>query len=363
MRPHDHAGRRDRLREVLRRRELPAVVVTSPVNVHHLTGFRGTNGQLLVAADGAEALVTDHRYHERAAVECPDLELLLDRDWMARTIDFARQQAAGTVGFEAGHLTYTAARELIERLEAASLTASATDGLVEGLRVVKDDAEIDRLRRACAITVDALEETLAWVAPGRTERQVATLIERTMVDLGAEAPAFVSIVASGPNSAIPHHAPTDRVLTHGDLLKLDIGARVDGYHADLTRTVALGDPGEELREVHAHVVVAQQRGVEAAVAGATTGEVDAACRDHLASVGLADHFVHGTGHGVGLEIHEAPAVAKGASATLRPGTAITVEPGVYLPGRGGVRIEDTVVIRPEGPPERLTAAPHDLRVL
>jgi Xaa-Pro aminopeptidase len=239
-----------------------------------------------------------------------------------------------------------------------------TDGLVEELRVVKEEAELARLTRACELTVAAL----AWlvdevVAVDRTERELAVALERRFVDLGADGVAFPSIVASGPNAAVPHHAPTDRPLAAGDLLTVDCGAQVGGYHADLTRTFALGHLDDELVAVHELVVAAQAAGRAAAVAGATGGEVDAAARAVIEEAGYGERFVHGTGHGVGLEIHEAPAVARGARATLAPRTALTVEPGVYLPGIGGVRIEDTIVVTADGAPTTLTAAPRDLRVL
>ena len=184
-----------------------------------------------------------------------------------------------------------------------------------------------------------------------------------MVDLGADAPSFESIVATGPNSAVPHHRPSDRVLRRGDLVKLDFGALVAGYHADMTRTVAIGDPGETARAVHALVLEAQTAGVAAAVAGATIGAVDAACLDRIASAGHAQHFTHPSGHGVGLDIHEWPILVEGGAASLAAAMAVTVEPGVYLPGIGGVRIEDTVVVREDGPPEVLTPAAHELIVL
>lgn len=359
----DHAARRTRAAAALEDAGADAVVVTARANVRYLTGFRGSNGQLLLTTAGDALLVTDARYEERAASEAPGLTTVLDRDWPRQAAGFARDHGARRVAFESRHLSHHDAHGLLDLLAEEGLEGVATEELIELLRVVKDEHEVAVLRRACSITVEALEAALALAAPGRTERELAVMIERTMVDLGADGTAFDSIVASGPNSAVPHHAPTERVLARGDLLKLDVGARVDGYHADMTRTVALGDPGPDLRTVHDLVREAQARGVAAAVDGASTGDVDAACRSYLDDAGHGDHFVHGTGHGVGLDIHEAPTVAPGASATLRPGTAITVEPGVYLPGRGGVRIEDTVVIRPSGPPEPLTDAPRELRLL
>lgn len=357
----DHAARRARARSRLAGHGVDALVVTAPANVRWLTGFSGSNGQVLLAADpSGDRLVTDHRYEQRAAVEAPGIEVALTRDPFA----VALLAQLGRIGVEAEHLSWSLARRWRERGADVRCELVATQGLVEALRVVKDDAELARLAAACSVTVDALEWLFAEVvAVGRTERELARALERRFVDLGADAVAFDSIVAAGPNAAVPHHAPTDRALQAGDLLTVDCGALVDGYHADCTRTVAVGHLDDDLVDVYAAVEEAQARGRAAAVAGATGGEVDAACRDHLASQGLGAAFLHGTGHGVGLDIHEAPAVAKGSAATLTTATALTVEPGAYLPGLGGVRIEDTLVVTADGPPTVLTPAPRELRIL
>jgi len=357
----DHASRRARARARLADHDVDGILVTAPANVRWLTGFSGSNGQVLLAADPADdRLVTDHRYEQRAAVEAPGIGLALTRD----PISVALTAAFTRLGVEAEHLSWGAARRWQHRAEEQGTTLSGTEGVIEALRVTKDAAEQARLAKACTITVEALEWLFAEVvAVGRTERELARALERHFVDLGADDVAFPSIVASGPNAAIPHHAPTDRALQPGDLLTVDCGALVEGYHADCTRTVAIGHLDDDLVRVYDAVEEAQTRGRAAAVAGATAGDVDAACRDHLASVGLGEAFLHGTGHGVGLDIHEAPAVAKGAAATLAAETALTVEPGAYLPGLGGVRIEDTLVVTADGPPTVLTPAPRELRIL
>ncbi|MEX0834520.1 MAG: M24 family metallopeptidase, partial [Nitriliruptor sp.] len=264
---------------------------------------------------------------------------------------------------EADHLTWDAAERLRILAAEHDTEVVATTGLVAALRAVKDDHEVDLLARACAITTSALEELCAVrVTAGATERELAVWLERRFLDLGADGVAFPSIVAGGPNGAVPHHAPTDRPLVPGDLLTVDCGALVGGYHADCTRTVAVGVPRGELVEVHAVVARAQEAGRAAAVAGATSGDVDLAARTVIEDAGYGAAFVHGTGHGVGLEVHEAPAVARGATATLSPGTALTVEPGVYLPGTGGVRIEDTIVVTADGAPRVLTDTSRSLRL-
>jgi Xaa-Pro aminopeptidase len=358
----DHGARRTRLRPALEAAGVDLLLVTAPPNVAYLSGFTGSNGQVLVAPGPAgDRLITDGRYTGRAASEAPDLEVVCSRDPAAAALA-ALAGAGGRLGVEAADLSWAAAERLRDRAATDGVEVVATSDLVEALRTSKDDHELALLARACAITTEALEELFAErVAAGVTERDLATWLERRFVDLGADGPAFASIVAAGPNGAVPHHTPGGRPLARGDLLTVDCGARVGGYHADCTRTVAVGSPAGPLVEVHALVERAQTAGREAAVAGATAGAVDAAARQVIAAGGHAAAFVHGTGHGVGLEIHEAPAVARGSAATLVAGTALTVEPGVYLPGTGGVRIEDTIVVTADGAPRVLTDIPRSLR--
>jgi Xaa-Pro aminopeptidase len=356
----DHAARRDRVRAALAAHDADRLLVTSPSNVRYLSGFAGSNGQVIVGADGAgDRLITDERYTARAASEAPDLELVLSRDPFTPALSGATTALA----VEADHLVWSVAERLRVQAEEAGLEVVATTGIVAALRATKDDHEVGWLARACAITTSALAELLTDRAVvGATERELATWLERRFVDLGADGVAFPSIVASGPNGAVPHHAPTDRPLEDGDLLTVDCGAEVAGYHADCTRTVAVGAgevPGQ-LLEVHDLVAQAAAAGRAAAGrapgggsdaggdAALTAGDIDAAARSVIEEAGYGDAFVHGTGHGVGLEVHEAPAVARGSSAAVGVGTVLTVEPGVYLPGVGGVRIEDTVVVTSDG---------------
>lgn len=361
---HDHAGRRERLRSQLADHGVALLLVTDPLHVRYLAGFTGSSGQLLVgpAAD-QDRLITDERYRDRAAAETPDVEVVLSRE--PGEVALAALAASGAVdgglGVEADHLTWAQARALRERADEVGRGLIPTQGLVHQLRRVKDAAELARLERACSITQDAL----AWlvgevVAPGRTERELAVALERRFVDAGADGVAFPSIVAAGPNGATPHHTPGERALEVGDLLTVDCGAVVDGYHADHTRTIGIGRVTGGLAEVHALVERAQAAGRAAAVAGATGGELDAAARSPIDAAGYRERFVHGTGHGVGLAIHEAPEVAVGATDRLVAGMALTVEPGVYLPGVGGVRIEDTLVVTADGPARPLTDTPREL---
>ena len=359
------ALRRERLSQLLAETEAEALLVTSLVNVRYLTGFTGTYGQLLVTADGeGDAFLTDGRYAEQAAEQVPDLPAAVapGPGWLR---DALGQRT--TLALEAHAVAWATATAISERL--ARVVPS--QGLVEGLRQVKDDDEIALLRRACAVADAAFAQMLTWLAPGMREREVAVRLERAMVDGGAADRSFDTIVAAGPNSAIPHHRAGDGELRRGDLVKFDFGALVDGYHSDMTRVVALGDPGPRLRDVYAVVQEAQSAGLATADEGSETGAVDSACRAVIDRAGLGERFVHGTGHGIGLEIHEdpylrpadpRPGLTTSPSVTLRAGMAVTVEPGVYLPGVGGVRIEDSLVITPSGP-DVLTQTPKDLVVL
>jgi Xaa-Pro aminopeptidase len=228
--------------------------------------------------------------------------------------------------------------------------------------MVKDETEIALLARACAITCEAFAGVLPAIVPGRSERELAVLVERAMIDRGAEAVAFPTIVASGPNGAIPHHSPGERAFAAGDLITIDCGARYGGYHADMTRTVALGEPAGWQREIYELVAAAQRAGLDAARPDADVADVDAAARDLIRDAGHGDHFQHGLGHGVGLEIHEAPTIGYGRTGKLGSRVPVTVEPGVYLPGRGGVRIEDVLVVGAGGT-GLLTTTTRELLVL
>ncbi|MBS4100055.1 M24 family metallopeptidase [Tsukamurella paurometabola] len=354
----DHARRRDTLRAALARHEpaLDALLVTDLDNVRYLAGFTGSNGALLIAADPADdAIATDGRYLTQVAEQSGDLRAVIERD-VAKAL---LAEARGTVGFEATAVSYADHARLAPEAHLVPTTR-----LVETLREVKDDGEIELLRRACAISDQALAALVdeGAIRPGATETQVARRLENLMYELGAEAVAFETIVAAGPNSAIPHHRPTDAVLAAGDFVKIDFGARFRGYHADETRTFVLGEPAAWQREIYDVVRAAQTAGREALVPGADVRAIDGAARSVIEAAGYGEQFLHGLGHGVGVQIHEAPTLGKLGSGTLSDGAVVTVEPGVYLPGRGGVRIEDTLVVRADGP-ELLTRTTKDLIAL
>ena len=348
------AARRQGLVETLVDAELEGILVTTLVNVRYLTGFTGSNGALLVLREGSAVFFTDGRYRDQAAKELPDMEHVITRDLVAGA---AERMTEGAWGIETHTLSVDAYGRLAELLPNATLVPA--ERVVETLRVVKDDAEIDRLRTACDISTKALDGLLAGPLLGRTEREVARDLEGRMLDLGAEAIAFETILASGENSAIPHHRPTDRVLKLGDFVKADFGARVDGYHADCTRTVVLGSADDWQREIYAAVRESQAAGLEAFREGVPVAESDVAARASLEAAGWLHAFTTGLGHGVGLEIHEDPFIAARHTGKLCSRTVLTMEPGIYVPGRGGVRIEDTVLVT-TGAPEVLTTMTKEL---
>jgi Xaa-Pro aminopeptidase len=256
-------------------------------------------------------------------------------------------RSAGKVGLESENVTWAAQRRWADTLSGSELVATA--GVVEGLRLVKDAGEVARMARSASIADAALGQVLDMLGQGRTEQEVALALDTAMRRLGSEDRAFETIVASGPNAAKPHARPSDRAIAAGDPVVIDFGATFDGYRSDMTRTFCVGGPpAPELARVFAVVAEAQAAGVAAVRAGVMTGDIDKVCRDRIAEAGWADAFEHGTGHGVGLDIHEAPAVGQGSTAILTPGVVVTVEPGIYLAGLGGVRIEDTVVVTDQG---------------
>ncbi|MEE8601173.1 M24 family metallopeptidase [Euzebya tangerina] len=353
----DHADRTRRLQAAMVEEEVPALLVTNLINVRWLTGFTGTAGRAYVTATGPALLVVDDRYTERAQDEAPAAELVTDRTagWLLE-----RHDPTTPLGVEADHMTWADVTRLGDLEDGPE--PQATTKLISTLRQVKDEAEISLIQQACELTARAFEDALSWLEPGLTERQIARRLIDTLIELGAEGSAFAPIVAAGPNGSRPHHDPSDRAVRAGELITMDFGAKVDGYHADMTRTVALGPPRSELAGIHQLVRDAQAQAADAALDGVETSDVDGVCRTIIDDAGHGDHFAHGTGHGVGLQIHEDPFLGRETTGTLRRGMTITVEPGVYLPGAGGVRIEDVVLVTDSGP-ERLTTANRELITL
>jgi Xaa-Pro aminopeptidase len=342
----DHGLRRSRLASRLVELGADGFLLTRLPNVRYTTGFTGSNGQVLISPDGA-AFFTDGRYTEQARHEVPDLERITYLDgFLESVVRAARRLGVGRLGFESDGLTFRTYEQL--RAAAKGIELVPVSGEVERQRWVKDPDELAALERAQGATDEAFDAVLARLRDGVSERELAFELEAEMRRAGAERPGFDTIVAFGEHAAEPHHEPTGRTLSRGDVVKMDFGGLVDGYHADMTRTVAFGEPPDRLRDVHDLVRSAQQAGIDAVRVGATGAEVDAAARSVIEAAGLGEHFTHGLGHGVGLEIHEGPRLGRGSDDALPAGAVVTVEPGVYLPGVGGVRIEDMVEVTEQG---------------
>lgn len=350
------------------------MLVSDLNNVRYLSGFTGSNGALLVFADDRDpVLATDGRYRTQAAEQASGLEIAIERALGRYLVGRAADDGVSKLGFESNVVTVDAfdalTSELGKRKAATELMRAA--GTVEALREIKDDGEVALLRLACEAADAALADLVAGggLRPGRTEREVSRDLEALMLDHGADAISFETIVAAGPNSAIPHHRPTDAVLATGDFVKIDFGALVAGYHSDMTRTFVLGKAADWQLEIYQLVADAQRAGREALRPGASLRDVDGAARQLIVDAGYGEQFGHGLGHGVGLQIHEAPGIGATSTGTLLAGSVVTVEPGVYLPGRGGVRIEDTLVVPDDAAaarghaPELLTRFPKELAVL
>ncbi|HEY1360391.1 MAG TPA: Xaa-Pro peptidase family protein [Thermoleophilaceae bacterium] len=346
-------ARADRLLDLIGERELDCLLVTNLVNVRYLTGFTGTNGACLVTPED-RLFVTDFRYVEQAQEEVSGFELVKgERDLLAQLAKLL----SGRAGFDDAHVTVRVHHKLSESTgEGVELVEAA--GLVERLREVKDDGELRAIAAASELADEVYELLRERGSRGRTERELARELEQELRERGAE-PSFPTIVASGEHGALPHAVPRDVAVEEGALMIVDMGALLDGYCSDCTRTFAIGEVGERAREVYDIVLGAQEASLEATRAGAACPEVDAVARDRIEAAGYGENFGHGLGHGVGLEVHEGPRLAKSAEGELRAGSVVTVEPGIYLPGELGVRIEDLVVVGDEGP-DILSGFPKDL---
>lgn len=347
-------ARVERLRALMEVRRVPPILVTNLVNVRYLTGFTGSAGLALFGPRRA-VLWVDPRYTLQARGQATGVEVIEERRGLLKgAAAWLRKHPVREVGYEASSLTCDQFQQL--RTEAGrTIRLRPAGDLIEELRVVKDRGEIEAMRSAGRITAKVFEDLRTRVKPGVEERDLAAEIEYRMHKRGADGAAFETIVASGPRSAHPHARSSSKLLQEEELVIFDLGAILNGYAADMTRTVFLGEPSRRVRNLYAAVLKAQHEAVESVQDGVKASEVDATARRVLAKHGLERHFTHSTGHGVGLEIHERPRLAKGEATRLKAGSVITVEPGVYLEGFGGIRVEDTVLVGPDGP-EILTPA-------
>ena len=354
-------NRRRKLASTLSGQRIDAIVITHLTHVRYLTGFSGSNGGLLLRKDLSALMATDGRYTTQIAEEVPDIEAVLGRDVGPHLLS----QLSGElrVGYEADYVSVSQLKRL-EKAAPEGVTLVPVSGVIEDIRLVKDRVELEKLEELAALANQALTELVenGEIAAGRTERQVAADLEYRMRMLGSERVSFDTIVASGENSAKPHHGADDRELRNGDLVTIDFGAHLRGFNSDCTRTFAIGEATEFAKEIYEIVLRAQEAGVKASVPGAALVDVDAACRDIITEAGYGEYFVHSTGHGIGLDVHEGPSAAKTGKGELAEGMTLTIEPGIYVPGKGGVRIEDSLIIT-SGAPKIITAYPKNLQVL
>jgi Xaa-Pro aminopeptidase len=349
-------GRGDRLEALLAERELDRMLVTDLTNVRYLTGFTGSNGAC-VCGPGIRLFFTDFRYTERAATEVEDWEAItVGGDWLGAIAE----KLEGKVGFEDDQMAVRTLEKLKEKL-ADGVELAGAGGTVERLRRVKDTEELAAIEAASKLADEVWRWSVERGLAGRSERDVARAAEARIRELGAD-PSFPAIVAAGPNGALPHAEPGEREIGHGELVVFDMGAKLDGYCSDGTRTYATGDPGEEARGVYEVVREAQQAALDAIEAGVEGEAVDAVARKVIEAAGHGERFGHGLGHGVGLEVHEGPRLSLRSDDVLAPNEVVTVEPGVYLPGKLGVRIEDLVVVTEDGL-RKLSGLPKDLQLV
>jgi Xaa-Pro aminopeptidase len=332
----------EKLRERFAGAGVEALYITNPENRFYLSGFTGTAGSLLLGLNNSY-LFTDFRYTGQAARECPDYQVIETSGESSEVLrEYLTGEGISLLGLEGDYLTYNQFQTLKEKLGGVEL--KTVDGLVEELRARKDKDETAFIEEAVRLADEAFKEVLPLIRPGVPEREVALQLEYFMRRLGAEGAAFKTIVASGYRSALPHGVASSRIMAPGDFVTLDFGAVYNGYHSDITRTVVLGRPEKKQEEIYQLVLEAQMSAIESLRAGIKASDVDGAARRIIEQAGYGKQFGHGTGHGVGLSIHEKPRLSAKDQSLLEEGMVVTIEPGIYLPGWGGVRIEDTVLV-------------------
>lgn len=332
----------EKLRERFAGAGVEALYITNPENRFYLSGFTGTAGSLLLGLNNSY-LFTDFRYTGQAARECPDYQVIETSGESSEVLrEYLTGEGISLLGLEGDYLTYNQFQTLKEKLGGVEL--KTVDGLVEELRARKDKDETAFIEEAVRLADEAFKEVLPLIRPGVPEREVALQLEYSMRRMGAEGAAFKTIVASGYRSALPHGVASSRIMAPGDFVTLDFGAVYNGYHSDITRTVVLGRPEKKQEEIYQLVLEAQMSAIESLRAGIKASDVDGAARRIIEQAGYGKQFGHGTGHGVGLSIHEKPRLSAKDQSLLEEGMVVTIEPGIYLPGWGGVRIEDTVLV-------------------
>lgn len=350
-------NRLQRFRQLLRDRELDAFLVAIPENRYYLSGYAEedlqlieSSGYLFITAEN-QFLLTDFRYQESAARQAPGFETVIYSQGPAQVLpDLITGHQIKKIGLEGHYLTFNKYGQIEEAIRKCLHDAAiiSVEGLVESLRVVKEPEEIELIKRSLALTEDTLAGVWELIAAGKTEKELAWEIERRIRENGGEAVSFPPIVAAGPNAALPHAVPTDRRIVEGEPVVLDLGSKLNHYCSDMTRTWMSGRPEKRMQEIYHIVHNAQNAALQVIKAGANTVDVDAAARDFIRQAGYGDYFGHGLGHGVGLAVHEAPGLRKFNPTVLEANMVVTVEPGIYIPGYGGVRLENMVRVTAEG---------------
>ncbi|MBS4215693.1 M24 family metallopeptidase [Neobacillus rhizophilus] len=349
----------EKLRSSFSAEGIDGILITSPYNRRYISNFTGTAGIVLISADKA-LFITDFRYVEQAQKQCEGFEIIKFSDTLPKEVaEQAKKLGIQKLGFEEDYLTYSSFKVYEKEVEAELVPVS---GLIEKLRLIKTDSEIKILKEAADIADAAFKHILDFLRPGKTELEVSNELEFFMRKAGAVSSSFDTIVASGYRSALPHGVASDKVIEKGDMVTLDFGAYYKGYVSDITRTVAVGEPDAKLKEIYQIVLEAQLRGIDGFRPGMTGKEADALTRDYITEKGYGEYFGHSTGHGIGLEVHEGPALSLKSDIILEPGMVVTCEPGIYIPGLGGVRIEDDTLITKDHN-ERLTHSTKDLIIL
>jgi Xaa-Pro aminopeptidase len=343
--------RLDKLRSILKEKELDALLVSTSENRRYLSGFHGSAGSLLVSGEDA-FLATDFRYVEQAANQAPEFQVLKVGAGWSWLMDLLRDTGLKKVGFESQQVTVATYQQMVEAVRdvpaAEQPSLVATSSIVEELRTVKDGDELEMMQRAVDVADAAMDSVTPTVQAGQTEQEVAWRLEVAMRDLGAESVSFETIVAAGPNGAMPHHRPSERVIDEGEPVVIDMGAKVDGYCSDITRTICVGESDETFRRIYDIVLGSQLTAIATVTPGLTGGDADELSRAVISEAGYGDNFGHSLGHGIGMAVHEFPRVGPKSENTLSEGMVFTVEPGIYLSGWGGVRIEDMVILEGAG---------------
>lgn len=336
------------LRAKIAAQDLEAILIGQADNRRYVSGFTGSAGYLLITADRAIVL-TDFRYVEQVGRQSPDFDLIrLTEGLVKHLTEAVKEIGLRRLGFEAPHVSFDLYQQLAEALGQTGVELVPTAGIVEGLRSVKDAGELALIARAVAIADAGIEHLRAILRPGLTEARIAWELEKHLRENGADSLAFPTIVASGENAALPHHRTSDRPVQRGEPVIIDFGATVDGYRSDCTRTLIVGPGDGRFAEIYDLVLEAQLAGIAALRAGPKAGEIDAVARDLIDAAGHGEEFGHSLGHGIGLEVHELPFLRKNGEDILEPNQVVTIEPGVYIPGWGGVRIEDMAIVQPAG---------------